>query len=222
MPMGSSGVRSENSSKDGEPDPGGLQWAISAALTAAGARVVISPTVDNLVRRADPGEGGSFVVEAQGLENLIHEFVHVVLFGRLEDDHGIDYQAIPFDLESERGRSVLFDELACALWSCAWMAGTPAQRQAWFAEQLSIQPIFYGFEHAPLPEFVRAVDRVRVEHEAELGAVLRRARDEAILWLGEAAVPTHPVMPEVSLRFGQLVAELSGQVGCHAAKPDRH
>lgn len=147
------------------------------------------------------------MVESEGFPNLLHEFVHIVLYGRLEDDHGIDYQAIPFDLRTAAGREVLFDELACALWSCEWMLGSDYDRQAWFAEQLSIQPVFYGYEESDLPAFLVAVAEQVDRHPDQLRAVLQRAQQQAIAWVGDAVLPAHPALPDVHARFARLLAD---------------
>ena len=111
------------------------------ALAAMGARVEIALGGENLVRslpgpvlaagsdraaqeRAHPVacSGGppkssavtpKALVQAEGLPNLLHELAHAVQAGCLADDYGIDYTAIPFDLDTAAGRAVLWDELAC-------------------------------------------------------------------------------------------------------------
>ena len=73
---------------------------------------------ENLCRRANTQEiaqfgGLQWVVEAQGLPNLIHEFLHAIFLGRLADDHGFDYREIPLDIELPQHRALLWEELAC-------------------------------------------------------------------------------------------------------------
>src|SRR5262249_32837965 len=62
------------------------------ALEAMGAQVRIAAGGENLVRRSEPRDdtAAPFVVEAEGLKNLLHELVHVVLLGRLAPDHATD------------------------------------------------------------------------------------------------------------------------------------
>lgn len=173
---------------------------------------------DNLIRRVrdpvgamdthaglpDPdARKGAPVAEllAQGLPNLLHELVHVVLARRLDDDHGIDYQAIPFDLDSVGGRRVLWEELACCVLSCAYLsrrrtrdgiresdAQMRARVDAWFAEQVDIQPVFYGMEDRPA-DFWNRVEAVARSHADEVAAItgLAYARVEAALRYGGAS-----------------------------------
>lgn len=114
-------------------------------------------------------------VEVEGLPNLLHELVHVALAGRLADDHGYDYGAIPYDLATIGGRSVLWEEIACCVVSCAYLAppGEDATTtiDAWFAEQLGIQPLFYGMEGDPVAFFAR-VESLAPVHTGELNAMI--------------------------------------------------
>jgi len=164
-----------------------------------GARVEIALGGENLVRSlaapapsagADTAVDGAHpvaLVQAEGLPNLLHELAHAVQAGRLEDDYGIDYTAIPFDLETAAGRAVLWDELACCVTSCAYLhahgraaraaAAAPevaAEVEAWFREQVEIQPVFYRLEHDP-PAFVERVAVLARTHAAEAEAALDRA-----------------------------------------------
>ncbi|MFO0980932.1 MAG: hypothetical protein U1E76_04135 [Planctomycetota bacterium] len=79
-----------------------LLAVVAGVLEAMGAQVRIDADGDNLVRASEPGDGTTlgFVIEAQGLPNLLHELVHVVQLGRLERDHGTPYRAILFDVEN--------------------------------------------------------------------------------------------------------------------------
>lgn len=160
------------------------------ALAGMGARVEIAVGGENLVRSLarDRAPGGPVaLVQAEGLPNLLHELAHAVQAGRLEDDYGIDYTAIPFDLHTVGGRAVLWDELACCITSCAYLrqhgrsarTGEPAavvaaEVEAWFLEQVEIQPVFYGMESDP-PAFVERVIALLESHGAEAQAVLDRA-----------------------------------------------
>lgn len=167
----------------------------AGALAAMGAQVEIALGGENLVRSlpgpvqasASPCSGPKALVQAEGLPNLLHELAHAVQAGRLADDHGIDYTAIPFDLDTAAGRAVLWDELACCVTSCAYLrahgraarTGAPAPQitaevEAWFREQVEIQPVFYGLEHDP-PAFVERVAALARTHAAEAQAVLDRA-----------------------------------------------
>lgn len=122
------------------------------------------------------------LVEAAGLPNLLHEFVHVALAGQLADDHGIDYQAIPYDLGAAAGRAVLWDEVAACVVSCAYLRGAPTDGadwvrvDGWFDEQLGIQPVFYGMDDDP-EAFWSALPRLAVDHEDECNAMIAAAYD---------------------------------------------
>lgn len=159
----------------GHPDAGApLLVAIARALAEMGAEVVIAAGDDNLIRtrRADdPGER-PFVVVAAGLPNLVHEFVHAILAGRLADDHGFDYGLIPLDLRVADQRELLWGELACSVLACAY-APAGGDVDAWFAEQVEIQGVFYGVSDGP--EFVALVDATRAAHPGELPAVVEAA-----------------------------------------------
>ena len=158
---------------------------------------MLGPDLDNLVRRRlREAEGGSnvrFVVESQGLPNLLHELFHAVGLGRLEDDHGFDYARIPCDPTTLDGRRTLFDELCCCTLSCAWAhdVSTAAGRErvdAWYAEQVEIQPVFYGYDDRP-GDFAAAVTRVVVDHAPELRATGRVLDARARAWLRLEGAP---------------------------------
>lgn len=151
-----------------------LLHAAGSVLTAMGAEVVIHSLDDNLVRSRQPGDPGEapFIVAAAGLPNLLHELVHVLQAGRLADDHGLDYGQIPFDLGRVEHRRILWDELACCVISCAYLEAE--QEAAWFAEQVGIQGVFYGYDDDPA-DFLAAVDRAVFAHGAELELVLKDA-----------------------------------------------
>ncbi|MEX1367106.1 MAG: hypothetical protein AB1Z98_28520 [Nannocystaceae bacterium] len=176
-----------------------------------GAHVTIAQGGENLVRRIEPGstspEGASPLataqVQAEGLPNLLHELVHAVQAGRLDDDYGIDYSAIPFDLRTPAGRAVLWEELACCVVSCAYLptAGSEGHAEgpgpsvaSWFREQLEIQPVFYGMEDDP-PAFVERVGRLLTRYGDEVDAVLGRAyaaTEQALLGAGAAPSVSAP------------------------------
>jgi hypothetical protein len=178
-----------------------------------GARVEIALGGENLVRslrgpgpagdaHPEPGPRGapaqpgdaptaeSALVQAEGLPNLLHELAHAVQAGRLDDDYGIDYTAIPFDLDTPAGRAVLWDELSCCVTSCAYLrthgraaragadrAVVKAEVDAWFREQVEIQPVFYGMEADPAG-FVARVYALLATHGGEAQATLDRAYTE--------------------------------------------
>lgn len=185
---------------------------LKRGLEALGAHVEVSDQ-DNLVQRIglrrevpDPlppfphtPPSASVQVRVEGLPNLLHEVGHLVLARVLDDDHGIDYQAIPFDLGTAQGRAVLFEELACCTISCgyprplrdpqAW-----AWADAWFAEQVEIQPVFYGWEDDP-EGFWSTVDATYEAHAETCEAVVETAyaRTEALLrWAGAPAAVAAP------------------------------
>lgn len=196
--------------------------ALAEALRALGAHVERSEE-ENLVRRVGerrtlpdplpPFPRGfppvSVLVRVEGLPNLLHEVGHLLLCGVLDDDHGIDYQAIPFDLGTEAGRAVLFEELACCTLSCGYPrplrdADAWAWADAWFAEQVEIQPVFYGMEQDP-EGFWTTVDAVYRAHTETCEAVVRQAfaRTQALLtWAG---APSGVAEPAERLSFGTLL-----------------
>jgi hypothetical protein len=125
-----------------------------------------------------PDDATLAILEVEGLPNLLHELVHVALAGGLADDHGYDYGAIPYDLASADGRAVLWEEIACCVVSCAYLfrpgAASHATVDAWFAEQLGIQPVFYGMEDDPAA-FFATVEVLANAHIDELVAMLESA-----------------------------------------------
>lgn len=181
--------------------------ALERALAGLGARVEVTEE-DNLVRRIGPRgvisdplppfppvvPPPAVLVRVEGLPNLLHEVGHLMLARALDDDHGIDYQAIPFDLGAESGRAVLFEELACCTLSCGYprLLSDPqawAWADAWFAEQVEIQPVFYGLEETP-DRFWETVAAVYRAHTDACEATVARAfaKTEALLrWAGASA-----------------------------------
>ncbi len=190
--------------------PGGgdaaLRRALGRALARAGGAVSVRPGAGNLVRRATPADGVSlpFVVEVEGLPNLLHEFVHFVLRPPLAVDHGFDYALIPFDTARPEPRRWLWEELACCVVSCAYLAEQPARVAPWFAEQLGIQHHFYGVDG---PErFLPHVAALVATHGAELDAVIDEAYAAAAAHL--AAVGADDSGPPRHLAFAPLFAAL--------------
>jgi hypothetical protein len=193
-----------------------LVWAAARALARMGAREEIASDAENLVRRIAEGEaddGALAVVCAQGLPNLMHELAHAVQTGVLDDDWGIDYGAIPFDLATADGRRVLWEELACCVTSCAFVharaAGeTPARMRArvlaWFREQVDIQPVFYGMEADP-PAFWAEVERLALAHREEMETVLDRAYASIARVLAEAGAAAVLCEPPRRLTLWELL-----------------
>ena len=166
-----------------------MLYAAARAFVSMGAVVSVSATGENLVRRrAVPHT--DVEVQAQGLPNLLHELVHALLAGRLDDDHGFDYSGIPYDLASGPGRRVLWDELAACALSCTYLRASLCHGRtgeeiaaarvaelvdAWFVEQVEIQPVFYGMEDDP-PAFVARVAALLRAHADEADAFVARAQ----------------------------------------------
>lgn len=154
-------------------------------------------------------------IEVEGLPNLLHELVHAALAGRLADDHGFDYGAIPYDTDTIDGRAVLWDELSAAVISCAYLmpereptADAWTRASAWFDEQLGIQPVFYGLEHEPARFWDRVPTLART-HASELTAMTAcgYARVDALLrWGGGESCPR-----PAALDFWQLWQRRGGQ-----------
>jgi hypothetical protein len=228
------------------PDAGDpLLEVVASALEHWGARVLVAVDADNLIRRL-PGPGlatstpaeisgglpdpdarkGTAVAEVsvQGLPNLLHELVHVVLADRLDDDHGIDYHAIPFDLREASGRRVLFEELACCVASCAYLSRplhrvggreteleTARRVDAWFAEQIEIQPIFYGMED-DLAGFLDRVEAVAKRHRDELDDVMGLAYARCEAALAEVGAAPREARPARVLGLHELLRR-QGRVG---------
>ncbi|MCR9165286.1 MAG: hypothetical protein ACE37F_26760 [Nannocystaceae bacterium] len=191
-------------------------------MRALGAHVEVSDG-DNLVRRIGPRRAipdplppfprhpppPSVQVRVEGLPNLLHEVGHLVLARVLDDDHGIDYQAIPFDLSAAEGRRVLFEELACCTLSCGLSrplddARAWAWADAWFAEQIEIQPVFYGLEDDPR-RFWTAVDDVYRAHHEACEAMVEAAFERTAALLRWAGAPVGVAAPAESLSFGTLL-----------------
>jgi hypothetical protein len=203
-----------------------LQRACCTALARLGAVVRFRPDAENSVRAlcdAAPfgprapaplaGLPAAFdrhaepvvVIDVAGLPNLLHELVHVALAARLGDDHGFDYRAIPYDLAQASGRAVLWDELSATVVSCAYLlsgAGPTdwVRVDAWFDEQLGIQPVFYGMEDDP-SRFWATVPRLERHHRDEASAMMSCAYDRVAALL--AAGADHHVAP-IRLDFATL------------------
>jgi hypothetical protein len=194
-----------------------LLGAAARALARMGARVEIATDAENLVRRLGAHEtdphGATAVVCAQGLPNLLHELAHAVQAGVLDDDWGIDYGEIPFDLDTARGRRVLWEELACCVTSCAFVHARAAGESrsqmrarvlAWFREQVDIQPVFYGMEADPVAFWAKLEGLART-HPDEVDAVLDRAYRNIARALAEAGAAPELCQPPERLTLWALL-----------------
>jgi hypothetical protein len=168
-----------------------------------------------------PKKGFVAEVRVEGFANLVHEFVHLLLTRSVDDDYGIDYHAIPYPLEHGWARALLWEELACCVVSCAYVARRGATQtqveldidvDAWFREQLETQPVFYGMQDDP-GAFVRRV--------ASLAARYRRAADSTVALayqlceaaLIEAGAPANAARPLVAPTLFDLLARQSDAHG---------
>lgn len=192
------------------------KWC-ARALGLLGADVRIREHAENSVRALGParvfaapmcdGLGISFAqglrahagtpcacIDVEGVPNLLHELVHILLAGRLDDDHGFDYRAIPYDLRRPDGRAVLWNELSACVVSCAYLlpaapeASDWARVDGWFDEQLGIQPIFYGREHDAAQFFAELPARAQL-HADELARVTATAYERCAALLRWAGAP---------------------------------
>lgn len=150
-----------------------LARAVERVIEDMGGTALVGPARENLCRRASLAElaqfdGRAWIIESQGLPNLIHELVHALFLGYLDDDHGFDYGEIPLDAERSGHRAWLWEEMACCALStttCAPFHPDPAAfSRAWFAEQFEIQGVFHGLEH-DLDGFRRHIDRQLADPE---------------------------------------------------------
>ncbi len=188
----------------GHPDAGRpLVSFVAAVFAAMDGEVVITSGEDNLIRGRQAGDPGTrpWVIVASGLPNLLHELVHAVQVGFLADDHGLDYGQIPYDLARAEHRRILWDELAACTLSCAW--GEAADEEAWFAEQIGIQGIFYGYEEDE-PGFHAAIDRVTEKFVHEMREIHAGAYAEVERRLRAAGAPPALARPRARLAFADL------------------
>jgi hypothetical protein len=144
--------------------------ATRAVFERMGAQVKVGPELENLVRATDEG----VCVESEGLPNLVHELVHALEAGVLADDHAFPYCEIPLNPRDVGHRRYLWDELCCCILSCAFVP--EEQVDTWFAEQVEIQPVFYGLEAEPTA-WVRLVDALLSEFSDEFDRFHRVAGD---------------------------------------------
>jgi len=157
------------------PDAGSplLPWLVRY-FEGAGAAVVIAAGAENSLRSLAPGTGAHFEVAVEGLPNLLHEALHAVQVGALADDHGIDYGLIPFDMKAPAQRLLLWQELACAAVSCGYLED-PAAEDPWFAEQIEIQGIFFGFAEDDLRGLRGFIEGTIEAYAGELEGVVAAA-----------------------------------------------
>ena len=104
----------------------------------------------NCLVEADPNAGLPFLVQVQGLPNLLHELCHLSFCSQLRPDYGTDFSRIPFDLEQESARNLLFEELACCWLSSCWHPGSKHEAENWFSRaNRKSNTGFFGFEDNP-------------------------------------------------------------------------
>jgi hypothetical protein len=208
---------------------GPLERAVVGALMGLGAQVELGAE-ENAVRALSLPVGASrtfdltedperhqgpplALVRVEGLPNLLHEYVHVLLAECLDDDHGIDYGAIPFDLHTVSGRQMLWEELSCCVVSCAYLGRVGTDEtlshmnrrvDAWFAEQVEIQPVFYGMEDVP-GAFWRIVRDCMLAHPHEHARVEELAYHRSAAILTWAGAPPSWCEPPSRLRLQDLL-----------------
>jgi hypothetical protein len=160
-----------------------VRW-IAHAIEKMGGITLIGEQRENLCRRANEQEalqsdGLEWVVEAQGVPNLVHELVHALFLGKLDNDHGFDYGEIPLDVERSEHRALLWEELACCALSTSTCAplwpDRPSFSRDWFTEQFEIQGVFHGLE-GDLEQFRARIDGVIRTHGDELIETIERGR----------------------------------------------
>jgi hypothetical protein len=189
-----------------------LLRAATAALRSLGAEVRLFADAENCVRPNEEPAELPFVIEVQGVPNLLHELAHVVLLGRVAKDHATEYSKIPFDLASEHGRKLLFEELACCLASSLWHPGGDADARAWFDEQVGIQNCFFGFaqDEAGLARFLAAADAQLRAHRGELDGAIARATRGIGSALAGAGASIGVARPRRALEFDDAWRRLAG------------
>lgn len=205
----------------GHPHAGApLLESLARAVAGLGGEVVIADGDDNLVRARRAGDPGHrpWVVVASGLPNLLHEVVHALLFGRLADDHGFDYNKIPLDLADLGDRRLLWEELACCVVSCAY--GGIEAADAWFKEQVEIQGVFHGVPD-DLEAFARRVEAAAAGHPEELAATVDEAYAKLEAALLAAGADAREALPMKKWSFTELWARYraSGAAGVGAGPP---
>lgn len=203
---------------------------LQRGLRRLGAVVKRSPN-DNLVVRIGPRARiptslppwtgdvppPSVEIAVQGLPNLLHEVGHLMVRRVLDHDHGIDYGAIPFDLGSSGGQAVLWEEIACCTLSCGYPAvpddqDAQAWEDAWFREQVEIQPIFYGYDDGieggdgrDVEGFWNEVSALYEAHGEQAERAVEHAYAQTEILLRWAGAPAGVATPRERLSFGTLL-----------------
>ena len=185
-----------------------LEWCAQAFMRR-GATVIVRPGEANLIRRRDVEAGGGFEVIVEGLPNLLHELAHAALFGGLADDHGFDYGRIPLQIERDSDRRLLWEEFAAAVLSCAYLEALPATIDAWFAEQVEIQGVFYGLD-GDLDRLYALFDGALKRYGQEAESVLCEAYRAVSTWLREAGAPPQICRPYRRYRAAELWRRYQG------------
>ena len=165
-----------------------LAWC-TQAFALRGAEVIVRDGDANWIRRRRDEEGGGFEVLVAGLPNLLHELAHASQRDELADDHGFDYNLIPLRVERAEERRYLWEEFAATVLSCAYLCDEQPAIDAWFAEQIEIQGVFYGVDE-DLDALCALLDRALREHGAEAEDTLERAYQACAGWLRAAGAPT--------------------------------
>ncbi len=173
------------------------------AFTRRGATVLVRAGDANFIRRRNAEEGGGFEVVVEGLPNLLHELAHAALHGGLADDHGFDYGLIPLRVERASDRRLLWEEFAAAVLSCAYLGAPPPKTDAWFAEQVEIQGVFYGLD-GDLEGLYVLFDAALRQYGREAEAVLNEAYGAVATWLCEAGAPIEICTPRQPYQAAEL------------------
>lgn len=189
---------------DAQDHDGRLLAFACQAFAQRGGEVIVRPEDDaNWVRRRPGGDGADFEIVVAGLPNLLHELGHAALFDGLADDHGIDYGLIPLRLEVDCERRILWEELASSVISCAYLGRAAAETDAWFAEQVEIQGIFYGVD-GDLPALRRLFRAALDVHHEEAEAVIALAYARCEAWLRGAGAPPEIARPRRQFFLAEL------------------
>jgi len=179
------------------------------AFANHGAEVLVRDGDANWLRRRTPEEGGGFEVVVAGLPNLLHELAHAALHGELADDHGFDYGLIPLRIERADERRYLWEELSATVLSCAYLGAENSVTDAWFAEQIEIQGVFYGVDDGDLAGLRALLAHALHEHGAEAEATLAQAYARCSAWLREGGAAPAICAPRRHFSAQELWARYS-------------